>query len=513
MSRKHIFTGRWHKGSGAKQVDPSRKIEERLVAALASIRRVGDHRHNPLSLPAAIDRVCDVAVGYLRWRESRTIIRDIILRLSDGSEIKVDKATPTNTNLFGFRFRSSFPPGSVLNVYKSADHEFPEVLLYSIALDRIPVDGLAYTVTYENGQMLMLKVDPSLPRQFQISVDYTMRGDVISIPPSPLRPPFKLLPGLAQVAALCLLATMAVITWHKYAEERGNPAGGASATETEAAPTRLVMRQVGSPNDQARPSSSADLDVTEQPRAQGPQVTSRQSNSTTGNADFGDGLDYAVTPPKARAQLVPAATGNASTASRRRSRIERPTPAAAAWQYGAVGSALLTAGASRNSQIPVYIKVWTGDEKVDERVEKVFADELASTNHFNVLTGDDSVPLSYYEVNLWFAHAGSRGGTIYYELHEANTSLIQVGERDCDDIKQRSLIESVSQQLAREVMSKIDLSVAANIRFELRPPRPLAGFEGATRARPPAIHQTTDNRAVPPVKSLNREGEARELAQ
>ena len=93
-------------------------------------------------------------------------------------------------------------------------------------------------------------------------------------------------------------------------------------------------------------------------------------------------------------------------------------------------------------------------------MKRAFADALAllSTNRVNVLTRNDSVPSFYYEVNLWFNRMRARSGTFDYELRELNNPSIQIGAQDCRDIKQESLIKSVSQQLAREVLPKIDIS-------------------------------------------------------
>jgi hypothetical protein len=489
MSRKYIIFGRRSKPSDGDQAVPSHHTEERLGVALASLRRLSDFRQNPLTLKRAIDRVYDAALVYQRWRESGAIIRDIILRLSDGSEIKVDKATPTNTNLFGFRFRSAFPHGSVLNVYKGADQDFPEVLLYSIDLDVIPTDGLTFTMAYENGQMLMLKVEPSLARQFQISVDYTMSGNAISLPPPPTRRPFRLLPTLTQLAALCLLAALTIMAWQKYSAERGKLIGVAAPVKDAAAPTSLVMRQGESTNDEAHRAGLSALAITE---AQVPQVAPRQKMPLTPDTDAFNGSDNAPIFVADGEQQTPTATSGIRVPIRRQGRVKQSAPAASAASQTAPAVSAPATVAARYPQLPIYIKVWTGNKSLDERMEKAFAGALARTNRFNVLAGDDGVPPIYYEVNLWFNPTEGRAGTIYYDLHDPNTPLIQAGQQNCRDIGQEGLIEGASQQLVRDMISKINTSRLARVRFESTTLQPSSDFECAACATSAATGEVPD---------------------
>lgn len=241
MSRTIFHFGRTPKPAGSAQIDLSSLPEERLNTALASLRRLDNYRRNPVRLDQAIDRVRYAAEFYRQWQANGALIRNIVLRLSDGGEIKVDKVTPHNINQFGFRFRSKFPRNSVLNFYKQADEEFPEVLLYSVDLDRIPASGHSYAKTYTNGQTLMLEIVPDLAGQFNINVDYTMPAGALNMTPSRRERLSKHLPGLAQLGALCLLAALLIMSIQK---SRSN---GASAGEAAPATTDKVDTMTASP--------------------------------------------------------------------------------------------------------------------------------------------------------------------------------------------------------------------------------------------------------------------------
>lgn len=233
MSKKFIFFGRTHKPAGSDQVDLSSRPEERSNTEFASLRRLDNYRQNPVALAEAIERARDAAEVYRQWQESAALIRNIVLRLSGGSEIKIDKATPDNFNRFGFRFTSKFPRGSVLNFYKQADKEFREVLLYSIELDKIPASGHVHTKTYENGQTLMLEVEPGLSGQFNVSIDYTMPPDAVKVTRSRLNPLSKYLPVLARHAGLLLAALFLLVTFVILAIQKSR---SIDAPTAEAAP-------------------------------------------------------------------------------------------------------------------------------------------------------------------------------------------------------------------------------------------------------------------------------------
>jgi hypothetical protein len=457
MSGKYFLFGRRPKSPGNGQPVPPRPREERLTATLASLRRLGDYTQNPLPLSRAIDRVSDAAEVYCRWRENGAIIRDVILRLSDGSEIKVNKDMPSNTNMFGYCLRTMFPPGSVLNVYKGADQEFPEVLLYSVDLDLIPTEGETFTMRYENGQMLRLKIEPSLARQFQISVDYTMSGDVVTIPPPRARRPFARLSGVAQSAVLFLKAatllvlgaSLAVMAWQKFRAEQ-NATGGARET-LQAVPTNQTTPMGDAGNAQARQSNSAGLLVSDLPGAPNPQLAPQQLKYLVAGAGGGGSSGPSSGTPS------PDSSGN-----RRQAGPWRSAPAAAPAPVKSNDDAR----ADWVSPIPIYVVTWTGEKTFDERVEKLFADALARMNRFTVLTGNDAVPRFYYEVNIWFQQTAGCGGTIYYELHDPEGE-VERGAQNCGDIRQGRLMESVSR-LAKDVSSKIDDPHPVSTRLETK---------------------------------------------
>ena len=247
MSRRFFLFGRTHEPAGSDRVALSSQPEERLNKALASLRRLDNYRQNPMTLTEAIEQARYAAEAYRQWRESGAFIRDIVLRVSNSSEIKIDKATPDNTNRFGFRFTSKFPRGSALNFYKQADKEFREVLLYSIDLDKIPASGHSYAKTYENGQTLMLEIEPGLSGQFNVSVDYTMPPDAADITPSRRERLSKHLPLLRRAAVFLLLVALVSIIIAIQKRDSINVPTGAAASGTSGKVDTATAITAGSP--------------------------------------------------------------------------------------------------------------------------------------------------------------------------------------------------------------------------------------------------------------------------
>ena len=316
MGRKFFLFGRPSKPTGSGQVDLSSRTEERLNTEFASLRRLADGP-NLLTLEQAIDRARDAAEVYRRWQKSGASIRDIVLRLSNGSEIKIDKATPDDTNRFGFRFSSKFPRGAALDFYKRADREFGEVLLYSVELDRIQQSGHSYAKTYENGQTMMLAIEPGLSGQFNVSVDYTMPSDAVDFAPSRRERVLERLPGLAKAAALCLMAALVFMAAQKmYLTDApvgeaapGTPAEGDPLTTNPAVPPQAAV------DEQARRDSPAGTNDEEKSERPGPQPEYQQSESPAPDA---------ATPPVDRQRKAPDAAVEARASIRMPNDVEQP---------------------------------------------------------------------------------------------------------------------------------------------------------------------------------------------
>jgi hypothetical protein len=341
MPRKFFLFGRPSKSVDSGQVDLSSRHEERLNTALASLRRRAAYRRNPLKLDKVIDRVCYAAEVYRRWQESGAFIRDIVLRLSDGSEIKIDKATPQNTNLFGFQVGSKLPRGSVINVYKQADKEFPEdVLLYSIDLDSIGVGGHSYEKTYENGQRMTLKVEGGLSGQFNVSVEYTTPGEAVNVTPSRRERLFKLLPGPVELVGLGLLAVLVVLAIQKrdaiHVGTTGEGVAGAAA-EVNTLETNPAAPPQTPADGQARQNSPADINVKDTYGSPGAGAGTRQPESPAHDAVGDAGLPDAATPTAAHRRKAPGVAGGGHASARKPDDVRRLQEEAARQPDGARG--------------------------------------------------------------------------------------------------------------------------------------------------------------------------------
>lgn len=153
--------------------------EARVSQALATLRLLSD-KNNTLSLGDVIGRARALAEVYADWEKSGTLIKDIVVRLSDGREIAVDQSNVAS--LCGLHFRNAFPPSAILQVWKKADEFFgKEVQLLSLALQNVPASGYNFEKTYKNGQTLSLAVQPQKDGQLYISVDCTQPEERVMV--------------------------------------------------------------------------------------------------------------------------------------------------------------------------------------------------------------------------------------------------------------------------------------------------------------------------------------------
>lgn len=150
---------------------PTTDTEKRKVMrALETLRLLND-KNNPLPLSQAITHARALAEVYMQWEKSEALIKDIVVRLSDGQEIAMEQSKVSS--LCGLRIRNTFDPQAVLHIWKKADHQFDEVQLLSLSLSGVDVNGYRYEKTYKNGQTLSLKVEMCTDGQLYISVNFT----------------------------------------------------------------------------------------------------------------------------------------------------------------------------------------------------------------------------------------------------------------------------------------------------------------------------------------------------
>jgi hypothetical protein len=158
----------------------SNNAENQVTRALETLRLLND-KNNPLSLRQAIEHARNLAQTFALWEQSGTLIKDIVVRLSDGQEIAVDQSNVSN--LCGLHFRNAFPADSVLHVWKKADDQFGEVPLLSLSLRDVHPNGYQYENTYKNGQTLSLNVTRYADGQFYISVDCSAKERAMTATP------------------------------------------------------------------------------------------------------------------------------------------------------------------------------------------------------------------------------------------------------------------------------------------------------------------------------------------
>jgi hypothetical protein len=153
-------------------------VEETKVARALETLRLLDDEKNPFSLGQAIEHARVLAEAYMRWEESGALIKDIVVRLSDGHEVFMDQSSISSQ--CGLRIRNKFEPGTVLHLWKKADSQFDEVQLLSFPLSNVDADGYRFEKRYKNCQTLSLKVEKCDDGQFEICVDCASEEQVLS---------------------------------------------------------------------------------------------------------------------------------------------------------------------------------------------------------------------------------------------------------------------------------------------------------------------------------------------
>jgi hypothetical protein len=150
-------------GEFAELVRPLRK-------AFSSLRLFADS-NNPLPAERLITHARRVADDYRSWEDSGAPLSGLVVRLNDREEVEIIKP---NSRIMTIPWSGAeSPPGSVLKVYKQADEQFIEVLLFAVEVDGIPPDGIIFRKTYPNKQSLFLHIELEEGEQLKVSVNYT----------------------------------------------------------------------------------------------------------------------------------------------------------------------------------------------------------------------------------------------------------------------------------------------------------------------------------------------------
>jgi len=406
------------------------ELQKKVVRAFATLRLLSD-KDKPLSVTGAIERAHALEDSFRRWEESGALIKDIAVRLSDGKEIAMDQSQ-TSLSLCGVHFRNSFPPSTVLHVYKKADEQFEEVQLLALELRGISNRGYRYKSTYKNRQTLAFTAERCKDGQFYIMVECTdpkpekARGASGALN---LIGPSVLTAGLLALKTKC---------GGFFRQLRPNPimAYGVAILSVGA----LVVTSIHSRNrdDPTVVTTSA--------------VNTHKTLSVPANNSLGHVAIMETVVSKARV-----------TANRRNYRHVTPL------QY----EVEVNTSTEPEAQMPIdsgdeiegtltrrEIYVTTGlDGNMDanEVLRKAFVRALESTEHFLVLT-DTQVNRQGYRVDLHFARKNGSNGVLFAEFYDEKGGLAWFGNTDCHQIPQGRLFEEASQALVADFVSSLNSS-------------------------------------------------------
>jgi hypothetical protein len=446
-----------------------------LARAFASLHLLGLKR-NAASLDQAIAQARRNAERYKDWKKGGTPIKDVVMRLSDGEEIEVKRTFVTG--LCGFRFMRKFTPGEVIHLYKKADKQFDEVLLLSVNVDEIEVDGYVWENEYAGGQIVQLSVQPCADGQLHVSVDYTptaggkakgaaavlhsfipgfaMLGNLSFGHRKTYRQSWQPSKGFAAIliGTVALFASLLFLKGEKDTVERLNYAPEGAKSES----AKL-------PEETSRPDASMGQGTKSSPAGgagheSSPYVDTRPAgqNARNSNANHGALLERAsteagktpeqsgVTADVCDVNLKPNRNSNASVPSK--IAINRPK-----------GKAPIPQSAIKAPDA-IYIKAFVKDDReLTIAIEESFVDALRKKASFRVLTEADErngIPTNAYWVDLWFSQKPGCTGTIKAVLRTGSNQIAWVGEKDCHKYPDGDLIERASLELVAEMMSEFE---------------------------------------------------------
>lgn len=455
--------------------------ERRLSRAFAALRLLSDKDDN-LSPKQATARARREAENFRRWKESGASIREVVVRLSDGREIAVEKTIITG--FCGFHFVRKFAHGEVLHIYKKTDREFGEVLLHSVNIDDIESDGYVYEKTYATEQMVQLKIEHRRDGQLHVSIDYTPAEDERAVAATgrlhsalPFAVPILL--GVAHwwrrtgrsgtfqpsrgFAAL-LITSVLVLSWLYTTKGRTEITGHASAIPGRVAPgPSMASGAEGASEDLARQVNLAgqalhgrtsvrvpnEAELQRDIRALHRELQalrqSRKSAADTALNSREDQNSADAVSVACEAKLTPEQKPKANKL--RSSNEKRPLQ---------VNSIALP---DSKSQLAIYVKAHAhGNTNLTTKIEEAFVFALRNTKQFVVITdiNEPNAPADAYRVDLWFTQKEGCRGTITAELYAGENNRIWNGEKDCHEYPTGDVVTQASQQLVANMVTKLE---------------------------------------------------------
>lgn len=458
-----------------RQLPPGEDHELRklLTRAFASLRLLGVKGDTP-SLEQANSQARRNADRYRNWKESGALIRDVVMRLSDGQEIEV-KRTFT-TGVCGFRFVRQFAPGEIIHLYKKADRQFGEVLLLSVSVDAIGADGYAWEQEYETGQTVQLSVQHFSDEQLHVSVDYTpAEGEKARGATTVLH---SLIPGLSLLSSSSL--------WQRKTYRRSwQPSKGFASVligavfllaglyflkgkedtfeRTNSAPELANPTPAKSPEEKGRQDSTTSQSVQSPPpggragkfgvdddQSQPNHVAQKSDRTQGGGIEHTSKLEGLPTEGQAGTKILAC---EVQLGPGRKKGGELRLIA----NYGSQHKELTTQTTSK-PRIAIYIKAFAKDNpQLTAAIERSFVNALRKRSSFTVLTEADepNIPEDAYWVDLWFSQKPGCTGTIQATLRTGPNQIAWVGERDCHEYPNGELIKKASLELVADMVSEL----------------------------------------------------------
>lgn len=457
--------------------------EEHLARACASLRLLGDERE-PLSLKEAVARGHRVGKDFRRLQQSGAPINEVVVRLSDGGEVTVEKRN-IDTDLFMYGFTSALPPDAVLHFYKKADREHGEVLLRTVAVAAIGPKGFTYKKKYHNKQSLNLSVRRGADGLYEVRVEWDRVPEGRSRAASGGRAGLSALLGPLPLAiaglgrylagrlrrdesgeaeptlAVGLMALVLVCVWGPLNQDYVTLRTPAGAADNHVEPTprspstpQLAMFHDASLSPAGRvgvapPTASAGS----APAADGAAAGGQPAHDDADQSPGGDG-DPACDVTAAQTAAAAAEAGGRAAAERAR----KPGRRAASQAGGGKAGPTLAAEPAK-LPVQIYVKAFAKDDaSLEAEMLDSFVKALAEAARFDILTDASgrAIPEDVFEISLDFERQSNCYGTIFVRLYDSSSKQIWDGEEHCQDYPKREMLMRASKELVAQMVSKLD---------------------------------------------------------
>jgi hypothetical protein len=435
-----------------------------LAQALGALRLLNDE-DNSLSLRETIERARELSEAYVRWEQSGALIKDIVVRLSDGQEITMDQSNVSS--LCGLHFRDSFPCDAVLHVWKKADEQFGEVQLLSLSLQDVTSSGHSYNKTYENGQTLSLRVERCSGGQLYISVDCTAKERAMVATPKSYSWAPLIIPAMLALSKLGSFLRQPYRPHQQRRAFRTSIAFGAGFAIATAVyllvlQTFLMQTTSGAPErTEIVAPVQVKWEIDDRMTKPGKTLAFEPVGLKDGQdsrAEFEAFISSTNSPNYSRPNIV---TGGR--------RVIDPDKEDLSLRMSDQAAQAAKKKLVRNESKPdeevadtqkrtIYLKTDSKDEAVSNAaLRATFISALESTKQFIIVENNSGMLPGAFVVDIRFAPKKDCHGVLLAEIYDGQGHLVWNGNENCNEFSEGKLLEGATQELVAQMLLNIKI--------------------------------------------------------